>query len=122
VAELSLYVGAVFQLSKAHALLDSLAPSDDNVRQQFVAFATVLLLQMLARKFLHYQQDRQKVTGDEKEEELKGPPPASLYLLAACMTKVGYKGGGGAEGVMVSPCGVIVRGAQREARLAWDQQ
>jgi hypothetical protein len=49
----------------------------------------LLLLQMLARKFLHYQQDRQKVTGDETEQELSGPPPPSLYLLAACMVKVG---------------------------------
>lgn len=46
-------------------------------------------LQMLARKFLHYQQDRPKITGDETEEELTGPPPCSLYLLAACMIKVG---------------------------------
>lgn len=44
---------------------------------------------MLARKFLHYQQDRPKITGDETEEELTGPPPRSLYLLAACMIKVG---------------------------------
>lgn len=43
---------------------------------------------MLARKFLHYQQERPRITGDETEEELTGPPPPSLYLLAACMIKV----------------------------------
>jgi hypothetical protein len=47
-----------------------------------------LLTQMLARKFLHYQADRPKITGDETEEELTGPPPPSLFLLAACMVKV----------------------------------
>lgn len=48
-----------------------------------------VVLQMLARKFLHYQHDRTKITGDETDEELSGPPPASLFLLAACMIKVG---------------------------------
>lgn len=46
---------------------------------------------MLARKFLHYQQDRPKITGEETEEELSGPAPRSLYLLAACMIKVGCR-------------------------------
>ena len=45
---------------------------------------------MLARKFLHYQQDRPKITGEETEEELSGPAPRSLYLLAACMIKVSF--------------------------------
>lgn len=44
---------------------------------------------MLARKFLHYQADRPKITGEETEDELAGPPPNSLFLLAACMIKVG---------------------------------
>lgn len=44
--------------------------------------------QMLARKFLHYQEKRPKITGDEGDDELSGPPPTSLYLLAACMVKV----------------------------------
>jgi hypothetical protein len=46
-------------------------------------------VQMLARRFLHYQQERPKITGDEKDAEIKGPAPYSLYLLAACMIKVG---------------------------------
>jgi len=49
---------------------------------------------MLARKFLHYQQDRPKITGEEEEEELTGPAPPSLFLLAACMVKVRGEGQG----------------------------
>lgn len=51
---------------------------------------TVLLLQMLAMKFLHYQQDHSSLLAAEEETDkaaTKGPP-ASLLQLAAEMIKV----------------------------------
>jgi hypothetical protein len=56
------------------------------------------LLQMLAMKFLHYQQDHSHLAVGEDEggsskqqqqQQQPGKPPASLYNLAAAMIKVG---------------------------------
>jgi hypothetical protein len=57
-------------------------------------------LQMLAMKFLHYQQDHSHLAAGEEEggsakqqqqqQQQPGTPPASLYNLAAAMIKVSH--------------------------------
>uniref|UniRef100_A0A383V3G1 Uncharacterized protein n=1 Tax=Tetradesmus obliquus TaxID=3088 RepID=A0A383V3G1_TETOB len=53
-------------------------------------------MEMLAMKFLHYQQDHSHLAAGEddpassKQQQQQGKPPASLYNLAAAMIKAGH--------------------------------